>query len=56
MDVMVKQVKCACAASVCIVNVSKGVERDGRLYCNDTCATHHRDGVGCQHAGCTCHG
>ena len=56
MDVTVEQVKCACADCVCIVNVSKGVERDGRLYCNETCSTHHRDGVGCQHAGCTCHG
>ena len=56
MSETIEQVKCACADCVCIVGVDKGVKRDGRVYCNETCADHHKDGAGCHHAGCTCHG
>lgn len=56
MSVTIDQVKCACADCVCVVSVSKGVERDGRIYCGDICANSHQGEVGCHHAGCTCRG
>jgi metallothionein len=52
----IERVKCACSDCVCVVDVGKGVERDGKIYCGAECAEHHRTGAGCQHAGCTCHG
>lgn len=52
----VSMVKCACADCVCVVAVDKAVKREGRLYCGDACADHHKDGAGCAHAGCSCHG
>ena len=54
--VTVDRVKCACSDCVCIVEVSRGIQRDGRIYCSDACADHHRSGAGCQHAGSACHG
>ena len=56
MSVTVEQVKCACSDCVCVVSVDKGVKRDGRIYCGEACADHHKNGAGCEHAGCTCHG
>lgn len=56
MSVTVNMVKCACSDCVCVVDPSKGLERDGRIYCAEPCADHHKSGAGCQHAGCTCHG
>jgi len=56
MSVTIDRVKCACSDCVCVVDVEKGVKRDGRIYCGDPCADHHKDGSGCEHAGCTCHG
>jgi len=56
MSVTVEMVKCACSDCVCVVDLSKGLQRDGHIYCGETCADHHKDGVGCHHAGCTCHG
>lgn len=56
MTVTVSMVKCACADCVCVVNVEAAVKRDQRLYCSDACADHHKDGAGCQHAGCACAG
>ena len=52
----VTMVKCACADCVCVVTIEGAVEKDGRFYCNSDCADHHKDGSGCHHAGCTCHG
>ncbi len=52
----VDMVKCACGDCVCVVKVDAGVKRDGRLYCSESCAEHHKDGSGCGHAGCACHG
>jgi len=54
MSVTIDRVKCAC--SVCVVDVEKGVKRDGRIYCGKACAEHHKGGAGCQHAGYTCYG
>ena len=56
MSVQVDHVKCACADCVCVVEVSKGVQKDGRVYCDTACAEHHAAEQGCHHAGCTCHG
>lgn len=52
----VTMVKCACADCVCVVKTEGAVEKDGRIYCSSECADHHKDGSGCNHAGCTCHG
>jgi hypothetical protein len=56
MSATVERVKCACSDCICVVDVDKGVKRDGRIYCGDACAEHHKSGNGCNHAGCTCHG
>lgn len=56
MAVNVEMVKCACADCVCVVNVGQAVEAEGRQFCGEACAQHHQGGVGCEHAGCTCHG
>jgi hypothetical protein len=52
----ITMVKCACGDCVCVVKTDQAVTREERLYCSDACADHHKDGVGCQHAGCACHG
>ncbi len=52
----VTMVKCACADCVCVVKTDGAVEKEGRLFCSAECADHHKDGSGCHHAGCTCHG
>ncbi len=56
MSATVDMVKCACGDCVCVVKVDAGIERDGRLYCSESCAEHHKDGSGCGHAGCAWHG
>ena len=56
MSVNLSMVKCACADCVCVVPVEGAVKREGRIYCSDACAEHHKDAAGCHHAGCTCHG
>ncbi|MBV8400517.1 MAG: metallothionein [Acetobacteraceae bacterium] len=55
-SVTIERVKCACSDCVCVVDVDKGVKQDGRIYCGEACAEHHKGGAGCNHAGCTCHG
>ncbi|WP_072562855.1 metallothionein [Granulibacter bethesdensis] len=49
-------IKCACPDCVCEVEQGKGIQRDGQTYCDEACASHHKDGSGCHHAGCACHG
>jgi hypothetical protein len=52
----VTMVKCACSDCICVVNTKAAVTKNERLYCSKECANHHKDGAGCHHAGCTCHG
>ena len=54
--VEVTQQKCACADCVCIVNINDAIKKDDRNYCSQACAEGHSSGVGCDHAGCACHG
>ena len=54
MDVTI--VKCACDDCVCVVETKDAVKAEECLYCSPECAEHHKDGAGCHHAGCTCHG
>jgi metallothionein len=56
MSVQVTMVKCACSDCICVIDTSKAVEKDQRLYCSEECSNHHQGGVGCHHAGCECHG
>ncbi len=49
-------VKCACSDCICVVNTKAAVTQNDRLYCSKECSSHHKDGAGCHHAGCTCHG
>jgi hypothetical protein len=56
MSATVSMVKCACSDCICVVSVDKSIQRDGRIFCSDECADHHKGGSGCHHAGCTCHG
>ena len=54
-ETTVTQMKCACPPCLCIVNINDAVERDGKYFCSDTCATGHSEGAGCSHHGCECH-
>lgn len=56
MSVSVEMVKCACADCVCVVSTANSIKADGRIFCGDACAQHHESKVGCEHAGCPCHG
>ncbi len=51
----VTQMKCACESCLCIVDISKAVEKDSHYYCSDACANGHANEAGCGHTGCTCH-
>jgi hypothetical protein len=35
---MPEPVKCACASCFCMVPPGKGVVREGKVYCSETCA------------------
>ncbi len=48
--------KCACPDCVCTVHPDEALTRDGKRYCGTACADGHRDGSGCGHRGCNCHG
>lgn len=56
MSINVEMVKCACADCVCVVSTASALQAEGRMFCGDACATHHKGSAGCEHAGCTCHG
>jgi hypothetical protein len=43
--VTVDRVKCACSDCACVVEVARSIQRDGRIYCSDACADHHRSGL-----------
>ena len=52
----VTQMKCACDSCLCIVDISKAIEKDGQYYCSEGCAMGHAEGTsGCGHSGCNCH-
>lgn len=51
----VTQMKCACSSCLCIVNTNDAIQKDGKYYCSDACATGHQEGAGCSHDGCGCH-
>ncbi len=56
-EVNVQTVKCACPDCVCVFDAKGGIEKDGKLYCSDVCASDHADGSeGCGHEGCGCGG
>jgi metallothionein len=38
------------------VPTGDAVDRGGRLYCSDACASGHAQAAGCGHDGCACHG
>ena len=51
----VTQMKCACESCLCIVDVSKAIQSEGKHYCSEGCANGHTDNAkGCGHAGCDC--
>lgn len=50
------QLKCACETCSCAVSTDSAVEKDGKYYCCEACATGHPDGSGCGHPGCACNG
>ena len=56
MAVEVTMVKCACSDCICVLDAAKAVKNENRLYCSSECASHHKSGSGCHHAGCACHG
>lgn len=45
---MAEKVKCACESCHCMVEPAKGVVRDGKVYCSQTCA------YDCTQATCVC--
>ncbi|MDE1465900.1 metallothionein [Spartinivicinus poritis] len=52
----IRSVKCACKDCVCVVEIDKAVKKESKYYCGDTCAEHHKQKSGCDHAGCECKG
>lgn len=48
--------KCACPDCVCVVPIKEAIQKDGRNFCSDACATGHGAGAGCGHGGCGCKG
>jgi metallothionein len=50
----VTQMKCACNACLCIVNLSDALTKDGKAYCSEACATGHVNGDSCGQSACGC--
>lgn len=51
---MSKENVCACKECVCTVS-NNAIERDGKLYCCESCANAHSDGSEeCGHNHCQC--
>jgi hypothetical protein len=47
--------KCECTKNcTCEVEQQKSIERNGKYYCAEACASGHPDGQGCGHQGCNC--
>jgi metallothionein len=47
--------KCACSHQcVCEVGSGEALERNGQMFCSETCASGHLNGQGCGHSGCNC--
>jgi metallothionein len=47
--------KCECTQNcTCEVEQQKSVERNGKYYCDEACASGHPSGQGCGHQGCHC--
>lgn len=46
----VTHMKCAHPDCNCVIDVDAGVQQDGRLFCDEQCAT----GAGCGHRWCGC--
>jgi hypothetical protein len=38
----------------CEVEQQKSIERDGKYYCDEACASGHPNGKGCNHQGYNC--
>jgi hypothetical protein len=47
-------VKCACEHCSCQVDTTTAIEKDGRFYCDESCANGHVEKASCGHAGCNC--
>lgn len=45
---MLESIKCACLSCHCMIPASKGVLRDGKLYCSKACA------YDCTETTCVC--
>ena len=50
----VTQMKCACESCLCIMSLESAINKDGKYYCCDACASGHTTGSGCGHKGCEC--
>ena len=48
------KIKCACDHCSCMVESANAIEKDGKYYCDESCANSHVDQVGCGHTGCDC--
>ena len=45
--------RCACAHCSCTVDAT-ALQRDGKAYCCEACASGHRSGEACRMQGCHC--
>ena len=50
------KVKCDCAPCSCMVSPSTAVEKGGKYYCSEACATGHANDDQCGKSGCGCGG
>lgn len=47
--------KCECDRNcTCEVEQRKSIERNGKYYCDEACASGHPSGQGCGHQDCKC--
>ena len=50
MSATVTQLKCAHEACQCVFAAGEGIDKGGKKYCSEGCAS----GKGCDHAACPC--
>ena len=53
---MGEQVTCDCPHCECTMDVNDAVERGGKYYCGEACASGHQYEDTCGHEGCGCTG
>lgn len=48
------QVECECPHCECRMDIRDAIHREGKYYCDESCANGHQEKAGCDHPGCNC--